>query len=196
MPTCNSIIPICLYVSACDTGIDTTLISDLTGYLNAFIEFDGTWQRYNLNLNIGDHIIFPNILNGNYTHTVKFIKGDGTLWNNTCYAFNTHTVVTSGNNLTPTPNPINTETMDFLFIVSSSPNPAVIYTFWNGITVPGEYLLANPLNIPYFAGKNVHLPLSLNDTINQEVTYNKLTGGFSFPFADGDKISGQYEQPL
>lgn len=195
MQTCNSIVPVCIYVSACDTGIDTTLTSNFTGYVDTFIEFNGTWNKISLSLTAGSGIILPNVLNGNYTHTVKFIKPDGTLLNGTCYAFDTHTIVNSGNNLTPTISP-RTQTMDFAFNAVAIPNPAVLYTLWNGLQIPEQYQTANPLIIPYFIGKNVHLPLFINDTLSQEVVYDKLTGSFTYPFQNGDKISGQYEQPI
>lgn len=195
MPVCSSITPVCLYVSACDSGIDTTLTSDFTGYLDVYSEFDGIWQKTSLSLSNGEEIILPNNLNGNYTHTIKFVKPDGSLLNGTCYAFTIHSIMTSGNNLTPSHGVV-TQTMDFAFTAAAIPDPSIKYTLWNGLQIPEQYLTGNPLIIPYFAGKNVHLPLFINDTLSQEVTYDKITGGFTYPFANGDKISGQYEQPI
>ena len=197
MNCCDNISSKCLLVSPCDSGIDTGIVSTYTGNMTVLVEFNGVWISDAISVTLNQNIIIWNILNGNYNHQVKFMLPDGSLLNNTCYYFKVSTVLDSDSGITPTPPVTNgTETYDFEFLITENPDTNAKYTLFNGFQIPAQYQVSDNVVIPYFVGKNVHLPLFINNTLSQDATYDKATGTISYPFYTGDILSGQFEQQL
>ena|SRR6187399_2304242 len=101
--TCTISECINLYVSPCDTGIDTGIILDTSGDYTVRIEFNGAYNESTIEVVSGESIVLPNTLNSSYLHTLLIYDADGTLVNDTCYKLNMHMALGMGNNLTPNP---------------------------------------------------------------------------------------------
>ena len=77
----------CLSVDreACSNDIMLPIQADETGSWKVQIEFNGTWIRLNTEVSQGEPISIPNVLNEFYVHTIRLLRSDGSLFNDTCY---------------------------------------------------------------------------------------------------------------
>jgi len=91
---CPNIECIEVYVSACDTGVDTGIVVDADGNYFVRLKFNHAFKTYTFALDSGDTLILPNDVNGNYVHELQVYKPDNTLLNNTCYSLKVNTVIT------------------------------------------------------------------------------------------------------
>lgn len=92
-----------LYVSACDTGIDTGIVAPADGVYHVRLKFNGAYTVWDFELEVDDTLILPNVVNGNYVHELQVYNPDGALLNDTCYNLDVRTVINSGNDLEPSP---------------------------------------------------------------------------------------------
>lgn len=100
---CENITCIKIYVSACDTGVNTGLAVPSNGNYTVRLKFNNAYKILVLALVANAIIVLPNIVNGNYVHELQILNPDGTLLNDTCYSLIVKTVINKGNGLTPSP---------------------------------------------------------------------------------------------
>ena len=78
---------------SCAEAFDTGLLADASGEWNIYAEFAGSAVKMTVALEEGDAIIFPNKLNEDYTHVLKIIRPNGTLYQGKCYSITTFTTL-------------------------------------------------------------------------------------------------------
>lgn len=83
--SCTTYACLDLFASPCDNTVDTGLQSPVTGTWEFWFEFNGGWNKLNVDVTQDLNIEIPNILCENYVHLCKFIDEDGAIFNNTCY---------------------------------------------------------------------------------------------------------------
>jgi hypothetical protein len=90
---CNCLEYQCLNIDydPCSNGVELPLNADETATWIVQIEFNGTWILLNIEVTNGDPIVIPNVLNEHYTHTIRLLKANKTLFNDTCYKLVTGT---------------------------------------------------------------------------------------------------------
>ncbi len=166
--SCQVLTCIKVYVSPCDTGIDIGLKAPTDGDYLFLLEFNGTFQRFILTLEIDDEIILPNCVNGDYIHELQIFKPDGTLLNDTCYSLNVKEVTGDGNGLTPSPSgkswviviaPLNGNTLTDVFLQTHTISEIVTqgqsYLVGVDFTQTGDTITG--IDISFFTGQVLKL---------------------------------------
>lgn len=100
---CPVIECITVYVSPCDTGIDTTIVLPDTGDYTVLVEFNGITKTMTVEGVADANLILPNIFMPPYIHHVQVLDPAGELLNDTCYSFNAKLALGIGNELNPNP---------------------------------------------------------------------------------------------
>lgn len=78
-----------VYLIPCSGSIALPLLADETGTWIMITEFNGITYRTDINVTDGQPIVIPtSALNEKYRHPIRFIRSDGSLFNNTCYSLN------------------------------------------------------------------------------------------------------------
>lgn len=95
--SCNCTIYECLPIAPnilqCGEYIATTLLADETGIWTMRYEFNGRWFGEQITVTNDELISIPYVFNESYTHIIEFIKGDGTVFENTCYTLDTNQIM-------------------------------------------------------------------------------------------------------
>jgi len=99
--TCETYQCLAVDYNTCSNGVELPINADETASWSVLIEFNGTWIRLSVDVVDEEPIVIPNILNERYVHTIRLLRANKDLFNNTCYRLqtgyvNSNTIVPSG----------------------------------------------------------------------------------------------------
>jgi hypothetical protein len=77
----------------CGDDITVLLAATETATWLMSVEFNGRWRGVMIDVVNTELLELPNVFNENYTHTIKFYTAAGALVNDTCYEFNSASVI-------------------------------------------------------------------------------------------------------
>jgi hypothetical protein len=80
-------------VVQCGDDITVLLAASATGTWLMSVEFNGRWRGTSIDVVSSELLELPNVFNENYTHKIKFYTAAGALVNDTCYEFNSASVI-------------------------------------------------------------------------------------------------------
>lgn len=75
----------------CSNDLVLPLKANATGKWKLHVEFNGSWIRLSIDVDLDHEIVIPNILNEDYVHTIQLLNENGELFNDTEYKLITHT---------------------------------------------------------------------------------------------------------
>ena len=116
--SCNCLDYTCIQLAPsiiqCGDNILTLLMADASGTWVMSYEFNGRWFGQNITVVSGEYIELPPVFNEQYTHTIKFYKTDGSLFNDTCYTLDTAQIMgISGSPIVPSSGGFNYATIEY-----------------------------------------------------------------------------------
>jgi hypothetical protein len=83
---CTSFDCIEVFRAQCSEEIVLPVAADETATWKMVQEFNGQMLRTDISVADGENLVLPaGVFNENYTHTVRFYKADGSVFNNKCY---------------------------------------------------------------------------------------------------------------
>lgn len=77
----------------CGAGIVVNLIPGETETWIMSYEFNGVWYGVNVEATENTLLEIPNVFNENYTHSIRFYNPSGELIGDTCYTFDTRSLI-------------------------------------------------------------------------------------------------------
>lgn len=143
---CNCETYSCLDVDfdPCSDGVELPLVADETGTWTVLIEFNGTWVRLSIEVEDGENIVIPNVLNEFYVHTIRLLNTEKELFNDVCYKLRTQTV--SGLQIAlPTPSTGGKETQPALYFTT---NPATT-NYQSNLLIGAEIISVELEGLPF-----------------------------------------------
>lgn len=97
MCPCNITACLDVEIGPCATAVILPVTAPVSGVYRVSTDFNGYRLNGDTEAVQGERIAIPtNILNGNYTHTLRIFRPDGTLLNNTCYNLTTMASIYAG----------------------------------------------------------------------------------------------------
>lgn len=103
--SCNCLEYTCLEpspaITQCGDNIMVLLAATETGTWLMSVEFNGRWTGTSIDVTDTELLELPNVFNEDYTHTIKFYTAAGALVNDTCYTFNTASIIGSASPSSP-----------------------------------------------------------------------------------------------
>jgi hypothetical protein len=84
----------------CGEDISVLLAATETATWLMSVEFNGRWRGVQIDVVNTELLELPNVFNEDYTHTIKFYTAGGALVNDTCYTFNSASVIGTASGVT------------------------------------------------------------------------------------------------
>jgi hypothetical protein len=84
----------------CGEDISVLLAANETATWLMSVEFNGRWRGVQIEVVNTELLELPNVFNENYTHKIKFYTAGGALVNDTCYEFNSASIIGTASGVT------------------------------------------------------------------------------------------------